>query len=255
MFSTRTKLSLCQYLSLQTPMFLAILLQKHGIGISADYVPPDVLLTLISLALAEASPEQIQSLLEEIIRTSRDLRRRLNSKQQYDDRWEDLLHCLQLDGYKIDGRRLVSFDPTIAASPPIDDDLSDEIRRSSLPDGQQILQLLENSAEAFRRMPPDYNGCLSNVRVALETLARTIAKARQVKHPGSFDETKWGQVLAYLGASGFITRKEEEGIAGVYSFVSPGSHIPVGATEEEMARLGRSLVASMCYFLIKRYDG
>ena len=113
---------------------------------------------------------------------------------------------------------------------------------------------MENSATAFRRSPPDYNGCLSNARVALQTLATAIANVRTTTHPGSFDETKWGQILAYLRTSGLITKSEEEGLAGVSSFVSPGAHTPVGISEEEFARLGRSLVASMCYFLVKRYN-
>ncbi len=114
--------------------------------------------------------------------------------------------------------------------------------------------MMENSATAFRRSPPDYNGCLSNARVALQTLATAIANVRTTTHPGSFDETKWGQILAYLRTSGLITKSEEEGLAGVFSFVSPGAHTPVGISEEEIARLGRSLVASMCYFLVKRYN-
>ena len=61
-------------------------------------------------------------------------------------------------------------------------------------------------------------------------------------------------MLAYLRTSGFITGNEEQGIAGAYGFISPGAHTPVGMTEEEMVRLGRSLMASVSYFLIKRYN-
>jgi hypothetical protein len=31
--------------------------------------------------------------------------------------------------------------------------------------------------------------------------------------------------------------------------------LPVGFTEEEMVRLGRSMIAAMCYFLIKKHNG
>ena len=61
-------------------------------------------------------------------------------------------------------------------------------------------------------------------------------------------------MLSYLRTSGLLTKQEEEGLAGVYSFVSPGAHTPLGLTEEEMVRLGRSLVASMAYFLTKRFN-
>ena len=46
----------------------------------------------------------------------------------------------------------------------------------------------------------------------------------------------------------------EKGLTGVFSFISPGSHIPVGFSEEEFARLGRSLAVSFCYFLAKQFN-
>jgi hypothetical protein len=142
----------------------------------------------------------------------------------------------------------------IEGAQPLEDDLSTELKRSRLAEADEILRTLNNSADPFRKVPPDYNACLADARVALQTLTTAIAKARRVTHPGSFDETKWGQVLAYLRVSSSITQPEEEGIAGVFSFVSPGAHTPVGLTEQEVARLGRSLVAAMCYFLVKRHN-
>jgi hypothetical protein len=112
--------------------------------------------------------------------------------------------------------------------------------------------VIANSADAFRRN--DFNGCLGNARVALQSLATKIARERQVKHPGNFDPTKWGQVAAYLRVSGFITAEHEAGLTGVFSFASPGSHIPLGFSEQEFARLGRGLALGFCYFLIKHYN-
>ena len=60
--------------------------------------------------------------------------------------------------------------------------------------------------------------------------------------------------LAYLRKSGFITTQEEEGLSGVFSFVSPGAHEPFGPDDIEMARLGRSLTIGLIYFLAKRYE-
>ena len=71
--------------------------------------------------------------------------------------------------------------------------------------------------------------------------------------PGTYDESKWGQVLAYLRTSGLITAEEEKGLSGVFGFVSPGAHEPFGPDDIEMARLGRSLVIGMIYFLVKRF--
>ena len=75
-----------------------------------------------------------------------------------------------------------------------------------------------------------------------------------VEVPGSFDSSKWGQVVAHLRVSGFITKQQEAGLTGVFSFVSPGSHTPVGFSEQEFARLGRSLALGFCYFLVKHFN-
>lgn len=253
MISKRTKLSLCQYLELQARSLLRVLFEKHGLYASylqAEY--PNPLMDIIEQSLTDATEEQINSLLDEIARTDDDLRYRVSPRYRYDLRREDLLRCLQLDGYKFERRSLVTVDPTIEGAPPMEDDLTGELRRSRLSEAGEILRLLDASANSFRTVPPDYNGCLSNARVALQTLATAIATFRTVTHPGFFDETKWGQVLAYLRTSGLITKAEENGLSGVFSFVSPGAHIPV--SEEEMTRLGRSLIVSMCYFLAKRFN-
>jgi hypothetical protein len=121
-----------------------------------------------------------------------------------------------------------------------------------LSDTEAILQVLDGSASAFRS--GDFNGCLNNARVALQTLATTIAQARLSTHPKSFDATSWGEVIAYLRTSGFISQQQERGLAGVFGFISPGSHTPIGFSEEEFARLGRSLAVSFCYFLVKRQN-
>ena len=48
-------------------------------------------------------------------------------------------------------------------------------------------------------------------------------------------------------------REAERGLVGVFGFVSPGSHRPLGFSEAEFARLGRGFVAGMCWFLVKRF--
>ena len=109
--------------------------------------------------------------------------------------------------------------------------------------------MIERSAQDFRKTPPEYNGCLTNARVALESLVKSIAIAR-----GCSADVSWGQALSYLRTSGFISESEEKAIAGVYGFVSQGAHRPMALSEQEMARLGRNLAISMCYFIIKLYN-
>jgi hypothetical protein len=118
---------------------------------------------------------------------------------------------------------------------------------------QDVVQKLDDSARAFLGPRPNYNACLNDARIAIQSLASQIARDRVATHPGTFDVTKWGSTIEYLRVSGFLTIEEERGLAGVFGFVSPGSHRPLGLSDQEMARLGRSLVSGMCWFLIKRY--
>ena len=131
-------------------------------------------------------------MLDEVVRTSGDLRARTNPKYRHDQRWEDLLRCLTLDGYRVDGKQVVPVDPTIRGTAAVDDDLSSELKASGLGEAINVLQLLENSPDAFRKAPPDYNACLANARAGLETLAKGIANVRLQKNPASFDSTPPG---------------------------------------------------------------
>lgn len=253
MFSRRTRLSLGQYLELQEYAVVTVLLEKHGMPGEGLHMTHR---QFLRGGMEGASEEQLRGLLDEIIRTSGDLRSRIAPRYRHDERWRDLFFCLNLDGYRLEaGERLVAVDPTVEGAAPVEDDLTAELNRSRLAESQEIVRLINSSGDAFRRAPPDYNGCLTTARVALETLGRAIARSRLAAHPGNFDETRWGQVLAYLRTSGLVSVEEEQGIAGVYGFVSPGAHRPIGLTEQETARLGRSLAAAMSYFLIKRHNG
>ena len=131
-------------------------------------------------------------------------------------------------------------------------DLARELRQSCLPDAKNIVRVLEYSANHFH--DGDFNGCLNNARVALQTLAKSIAQARLSNHAGNFNPAKWGEVIAYLRKSGFITEEQERGISGLFGFLSPGSHTPIPIGEEEFARLGRTLAVSICYFLVKQFN-
>ena len=172
-----------------------------------------------------------------------------------------MLRCLLLDGYHVTGDysvgyAVVALDPTIEAVGSVDDDLTAELARSNLRDRLETIRLMKNSADDFCKSPPDFNGALTSARVSLETLAKNISECFWASTPMVGDPTKFGASIAYLRSqAGFLSQKEETGIAGVYAFVSPGAHIPVGLTEEEMVRLGRTMIAAMCYFLIKRYNG
>src|SRR6266851_3502473 len=255
MLSKRTRLSLAQFLALQSDGALKLLCEKHGIACNELNYPEDRF-DAIRAVVQRTAEEAVMAMLEEILRTQGDVRYGVSPKYRFDERWSDLMQCIELDGYQVDreNHTVRPVDPTIAAAIPAEDELSVELRKSRLAEAEEVSGLMEKSAEAFRQSSPDYNGALSNARVALETLAKGIAKTRNVGHAGSFDESKWGSILAYLGASGFLTQEEERGLAGVYGFVSPGAHKHIGLSEQEMVRLGRSLIASMAYFLVRSHN-
>ena len=247
MISERSKLSLCQFLSLQPQDFQKLMLRKHGI--SEDIRTLDRLVATVE----EAQPSQIHGLLSEITRTQGDLRTRVAPRYRYDERWRDLKLCLRLDGYIVKNDQLVAVDPTIEGAEPLDDDLTALLRASDLPEADSVLGMLDSSTEAFRRAPPDGNESLTKARLALETSVKAIAQLRRDSISDNYDVSSWGRALAYLQTSEFITVEEEKGLAGVYRFVSPGAHRPVEPDELEMARLGRSLSIGMLYFLVKRF--
>ena len=220
--SKRSKLSLCQFLTLFGRDDLILLLGKYGF--STDELENQWAGASIAAALREvvipASASQLEGLIQELSRTRDSMRTGVSPRYHFDERWTDLRLCLELDGYakerdeyEMEQDRFVPIEPII--------------------EGAEA-----GSASAFRNS--DFNGCLNDARVALQTLATSIARERLPNHPGSFDETKWGQVIAYLRTSSFITQQQEHGLAGVFGLISPGSHTPIGFDEEEFARLGKA---------------
>ena len=253
-----TRMSLCQYLEIQLQERTELILNKYGIETPSVQVwgrPERTYIGKIQDWLREARPESIEHVLAEIVRTQGSFyRNRTSNVQTYQERYQDLIACLALNGYIVNGSELLLTEPNLDDQ-VVEDDLTRELQRSGLPDADDILQRLNSSAEDFRRAPPDLNGALTNARVALQTLGTSISSQHAATRPAGFDETKWGQIVNHLRTAGVITTEEEKGLAGVFGFVSPGAHVIVGLSETEMVRLGRSLVVSMCYFLAKRWNG
>lgn len=252
MLSIRSRLSLCQLLARATQIKLAVLFEKHGLEVHQFIGSYSTLQLVRDLIGYQADDAEVNAVLNEVLRTKGDW---IDGWEENDERWQDFLRCVELDGYRIDGEMLVPIEPQIEGTAPVEDDLQSELEQSGLADAPKVQALLNASAQDYRQPDINYNGCLTNGRAALQTLAKAIAEAQKATQGGSFDGNRWGQVLAYLRTSGLITEQEETGISGVFTFVSPGAHTLVGLTEREMARLGRSLIAHMCYFLVKRFNG
>lgn len=251
MISHRTRYSLAQYLAQQEVAVSLTLLAKHGAQhLSLSHAN---LLASLNQAIADQDDRTLMSVLKEIAETQGSLRKNVTPKTVFDERWYDLTQCLLLDGYIVQEKKLLSADPSIEDAAPIEDDLVTALRQSQLPQRQAIINKINDSAEAFRATPPDYNAALTNARVALETLAVDIAASmvQQQLGVGSYNPKSWGSVIAFLRQSGEITAEEEKGLAGVFGFLSPGAHRPIGIPQEQMARLGRSFALHMCWFLLQ----
>lgn len=248
MIGRRTLYSLAQFLALQEHSVIYVLLSKYGASLEGNN------LVQIANCVEELDPHVLLQVLNEVARTTSDLRVPVSPKVRFDERMHDLTQCLALDGYAIVEKKLTQIDPSIADVSPIDDDLIEALKTSGAPRKNEIIQKISDSAQAFRNNPPDYNASLTNARVALETLASDIAQ-HVPPAPGrpAVDPTKWGDVLTHLRFAGELTVEEEKGLAGVFGFLSPGAHRPVGIPEVQMARLGRSFALNMCWFLLQNH--
>lgn len=253
MLGLRARLSLGQLLARFEPHVVSTLLSKHAGG--DVFLPPGTAFGQELLARIRALDGcAAMTLLEEVIATQGELRQRLKPHYVFDERFQDLTQCLRLDGYEVTvERRLLQLDPTLAEAPPVEDDLVKSLLASQAPSSDDIVRKINDSAQAYRRATPDYNAALTNARVALETLARDVAleaaAVRNVAFP--YDDSKWGNLIRFLRECDEISQEEERGLIGVYGFVSPGAHRPIGLPLEQMTRLGRTLALNMCWFLLQ----
>jgi hypothetical protein len=239
--TNRTKISLSQLLNLVDYSYTNVLFEKHNIDEFCQNIEElkDILLT---------NQEKVIPLLFEVIRTKQTLKNMVTSKTSFNQQWEDLNKCLLLDGYKINNDEIITIEPSIEGVIVIEDDLTKEISESSLSKKDDIIRLINESANAFQKVIPDYNECLSKARISLETMVRN-----KVENDNNINES-WGRSLNQLKLNGFLTIQEEQSISATYTFVSDGSHIPLGFTAEEYSRYGRNLIMTVCYYIIKKQN-
>lgn len=245
--SRRTKFSLAQLLSVVERPTVYVLFDNFGFSTQLVSSPEG-----ISNEITSADNQTITDLIIEVIETSRTLRNDTSPKYKFDDQFSILEKSLLLDGYLTENKSIKALDPNFIGVEPVEDALINELDRSSMQNMAGIIRSVKASADDFVKAQPDYNGSLTNIRVALETLVREIALEK------GFTATRtgntWGPSLGYLKTNGFIDQKDENALASVFTFISNGSHIPLGFTEAEYVRLGRNMCTSMCYFVIKKYN-
>lgn len=246
--SKRTRISLSQLLAVIDRQIIRVILDKYGLN--EDAVSSA---TSIRDEIASSPIDELTELVQEVITTSSTLRNSVSPRYKYDDRFEEFRKSLLLDGYKIEDKSISALDPNHEGKEPVEDALLIELENSGLDNSEKIKKCITSSATDFLKSPADFNGSLTNIRVALETTVREIALVNGFINNRTSGNT-WGPSLAHLKACGFLTEKEEKALAAIFTFISDGAHVPIGFSEEEFVRLGRNICSSMCYFTIKKHN-
>jgi len=204
-------------------------------------------------ALQNADDDAIRPLVGEMVREPDTLRVYASPKYAFDGAWRELQHWLLHDGWTVDGGALVRLAPAAEEGTGVRDRLLEELQSSGLDPDAAIATCLEDAATDFKAEPPDYNGSITKVRIALETTARRSATQLAAAHKGTYHPDTWGKALEFLRTIRVLELQEEEILARVYTFISPGAHLPVGVTHEEWARLARTFGIGTCYFVLKKH--
>lgn len=153
MIGHRTRASLAQFLSQQDHARITILLSKHGaqhIGFSYGSAFPLELLNFVR----DLGDQAVLAVLAEVVATQSDLRFHVSPKVRFDERLHDLLQCLAMDGYRVEGKSLRQVDPSITDAPPIEDDLVRALLDSGAPCREIIVSKINDSAQSFRASSP-----------------------------------------------------------------------------------------------------
>jgi hypothetical protein len=245
--SRRTKFSLTQLLSVLERPTAHVIFDKFGFDPQAVSSPIN-----ISDEIMYADNQILSDLIIEVIETKKTLRIGVSPRLKFDNQFSILEKSLLLDGYLIEEKSIKALDPNFMGFEPVEDALIKELDDSVLQNKAGVIQSVKASADDFIKAQPDYNGSLTNIRIALETLVREIAleKGFTATRP----DKMWGASLGHLKTSGFIDQKDENALSSVFTFISNGSHVPLGFSQAEYVRLGRNMCTSMCYFVLKTYN-
>ena len=204
-------------------------------------------------ALDDAPDDALRAMATELLENNAFLRAAAPIKYVFESGVDDLERWVLHDGWIVEKGALLRVMPAAEEITGVRDKLIEDLNASGLDDDGDIKQLIENSSKDFVAQPPDFNGSITKVRIALETVARRAAKEFATKHGKSYPEDSWGRALQLLRSEAVIEQHEEEILARVYTFTSPGAHVPKGVTEEEWARLARTFSLSSTYFFLQRY--
>lgn len=254
MIQNRTMSCIFDILSdIPVPNTLSLLTQS-GISTSSldEYIQPTayfkITLREVLLSLGKSSRVELCS---SVVGFQKNIRNLTEPRYKFDEKWPRFERSAALDGYLVQDGRVIAVDPIAEHLVTSEDSLSELIHQSSVSGADDIISLIKKSAEDYLKQPPDLIGCLSNMRTALESFVKSLALKTQLKREETKDTSKWGNALAYLRSTGFISEKEENVFVSVYALLSE-LHRPIRMEENEMVCLGRSIALSLCWLLSKK---
>lgn len=244
-FSHQTRGTIAQILTVVSPGGSSTFLYKHlGVSNAPAFVS----------ILANAPDDALRAMATELIANNRVLRAAAPVKQVFESGVQELERWVLHDGWLVEQGALVRVTPAAEEMTGVRDKLIEDLATSALDEDGTVRIAIEHSSKDFVAQPPDFNGSIMKVRLALETIARRAAATLAAKQSQSHPDDSWGKALQLLRSLGTLDRSEEEILARVYTFISPGAHIPKGVTEEEWARLARTFGLSSAYFLLRKYS-
>ena len=250
--SRQSLASLAEVLGTVSADSAGLLLYKH-VGVQLEQHQHGALGRLA--VLEAANPEAVWSLVSELARETQAIRAGAGQKYVFDGRWREVERWLLHDGWIIDNGELVRVAPAAEEAIGIRDSLIETLATSDLDGDTGIRTSIAKSAAAFVQKSPDFNGSVTNARVALETTVRRAAVARAAASGILYPKDAWGPALLFLRDVGVLSKSDEETLARIYVFVSQGAHVPAGISAEDWARLARTFALGACFFVLKKHDG
>ena len=237
-FSHRTRGALAQVFDSLYPKTVSTLLYKHT-GYQLETSNLD--------AARELDDDLFEPIATELIVDESAICEHAPATHVFDRAVKELRRWLLHDGWTTEDRELVRLAPAAEEVTGIRDKLIEEIALSGLDGDDGIRQALDHSSDSFASDPPDYNGAITNVRIALETLAR-----RAAEETGEIVDN-WGRSLHVLRNAEVIDPEEEQVLTRVYKFISDGAHKPRGIGDQEWATLARTFGIGSVYFLLHKF--
>jgi hypothetical protein len=247
-FSRQVNAAAAQALAALTQDAAETLLYKH-----LNALPADRGMMAFLHIIAGSGDPAVRDLLTELIAERNQLRHAAPTRHVFDSRIDDLARWLFHDGWQLEDGALAPLGAAVEEATGVRDRLLTELAASGLDGDGAIQQALNDAATSFNANPPDFNDSSVKSRLALETIARRGAVALAQRRGLQHGDDRWGPALLLLRQTGVIDLDEEQLIARIYTFVSPGAHIPIGVSAEEWARLARTFTLSAAYFLVKRH--